>query len=990
MEKIRIHKLAKDLNLPSKDLIEMLNKIGFQVESHMTAVTESEAQQMMRKLSEASRPNKAPKKEAGSKAEAVQPEKPKSNTETSKETATKTDEKQKLDKNTKFDEKEKANALNQDKNMSEKTEQKNKPEDFKKGDRPTYSNDRKPREGGYQKEGYQQQGDRKPREGGYQKDGNKPYGDRKPREGGYQREGYQQGDRNQQQGDRKPREGGYQKDGNKPYGDRKPREGGYQKDANKPYGDRKPREGGYQKDGNKPYGDRKPREGGYQKDANKPYGDRKPREGGYQKDGNKPYGDRKPYAPKSFDGGKDKEYDAKRGPKKDFKKDGKQDASVTEDFSVQLKKEEKRKEIQIGEKKKQTVKKKVDNRFESGEQKYQKRDLTKKAVGKGKKRKDKTKSLPSFESIEPQVLEGSIEDGMFVIAETITVGKLAEILKVSPTDIIMKLMRMGIMASINQEIKFETAEAIAQDYDVMLMVQEVEEESFEIEIEEDDPADLEPRAPIVTVMGHVDHGKTSLLDSIRRTGVALKEAGGITQHIGASEVVVNDHKIVFLDTPGHEAFTEMRARGAKVTDIAIIVVAADDGIMPQTIEAINHVKAAEVPMIIAINKIDKEAANIEKVRQELANQNVLVESWGGEVIDVPVSAKSGEGIDTLLNMILLVAEVEELKANPNRKAVGTVVESKLDKGRGAVATVLVENGTLKVGDAVVAGAAHGKIRAMINSKGNRAGKVGPSTAVEILGLNEVPAAGDQFVVVENDKIARDIAETRKEKIREDYMRATSKIHLEDLFNQMKEGEVKELKLIVKADVQGSIEALVGSLEKISNEEVTVRVIHRGVGAISESDIMLASASNAIIIGFNVRPTTGAFILAEREQVDVRTYSIIYQAIEEIETAMKGMLAPEFVEEQLGTAEVRMVFRVPGAGMAAGSYITKGKITRNSQVRLIRDGVVLYDGKIDSLRRFKDEVKEVATGYECGISLEKYADLKEGDIIEAYHMKEVAR
>ena len=546
------------------------------------------------------------------------------------------------------------------------------------------------------------------------------------------------------------------------------------------------------------------------------------------------------------------------------------------------------------------------------------------------------------------------------------------------------------MASINQEIKFETAEAIAQDYDVMLMVQEVEEESFEIEIEEDDPADLEPRAPIVTVMGHVDHGKTSLLDSIRRTGVALKEAGGITQHIGASEVVVNDHKIVFLDTPGHEAFTEMRARGAKVTDIAIIVVAADDGIMPQTIEAINHVKAAEVPMIIAINKIDKEAANIEKVRQELANQNVLVESWGGEVIDVPVSAKSGEGIDTLLNMILLVAEVEELKANPNRKAVGTVVESKLDKGRGAVATVLVENGTLKVGDAVVAGAAHGKIRAMINSKGNRAGKVGPSTAVEILGLNEVPAAGDQFVVVENDKIARDIAETRKEKIREDYMRATSKIHLEDLFNQMKEGEVKELKLIVKADVQGSIEALVGSLEKISNEEVTVRVIHRGVGAISESDIMLASASNAIIIGFNVRPTTGAFILAEREQVDVRTYSIIYQAIEEIETAMKGMLAPEFVEEQLGTAEVRMVFRVPGAGMAAGSYITKGKITRNSQVRLIRDGVVLDDGKIDSLRRFKDEVKEVATGYECGISLEKYADLKEGDIIEAYHMKEVAR
>ena len=952
MEKIRIHKLAKDLNLPSKDLIEMLNNVGFQVESHMTAVTESEAQQMMRKLSEASKSSKPQKQESKNKAEAVQPTK--ASPDASKEKApTKTQEKQELDKDTKIEEKEKANALNPDKNMSEKTEARNKQEDNKKGDRPAYNSDRKPRESSYQK------------------DGNKPAYD-----------------------NRKPREGSYQKDGSKPtYDNRKPREGGYQKDGSKPtYDNRKPREGGYQKDGSKPtYGDRKPREGGYQKDGNRqPYGDRKPREGGYQRDGNKPYGDRKPYAPKSFDGGKDKEYDAKRGPKKDFKKDTKADASITEDFSAQLKKEEKRKEIQIGEKKKQTVKKKVDNRFESGEQKYQKRDLTKKTVNKGKRRKDKTKASSTIENTEPQVLEGSIEDGMFVIAESITVGKLAEILKVTATDIIMKLMKMGIMASINQEIKFETAEAIAQDYDVILMEQEVEEESFEIEIEEDDPADLEPRAPIVTVMGHVDHGKTSLLDSIRRTGVALKEAGGITQHIGASEVVVNDHKIVLLDTPGHEAFTEMRARGAKVTDIAIIVVAADDGIMPQTIEAINHVKAAEVPMIIAINKIDKETANVEKVRQELANQNVLVESWGGDVIDVPVSAKSGEGIDSLLNMVLLVAEVEELKANPNRRAVGTVVESKLDKGRGAVATVLVENGTLKVGDAVVAGASYGKVRAMINSKGNRTGKVGPSTAVEILGLNEVPTAGDQFVAVENDKIAREIAETRKEKIREDYMKATSKIHLEDLFNQMKEGEMKELKLIVKADVQGSIEALAGSLEKISNEEVSVRVIHRGVGAISESDIMLASASNAIIIGFNVRPTVGAQSLAEREQVDIRTYSIIYQAIEEIETAMKGMLAPEFVEEQLGTAEIRMVFKVPGAGMAAGSYVTKGKITRNAQVRLIREGVVLYDGKIDSLRRFKDEVKEVATGYECGISLEKYADLKEGDIIEAYHMKEVAR
>ena len=933
MEKIRIHKLAKDLNMPAKDLIERLNHIGFSVESHMTAVTEQEAQQMMRKLAQASREemskSKAEKESGSAAGKEIKAEKRKEEKPTER---------------------------------TEKTEEKKPPE--RKEEKPTPE---RSSEKAREKEPIKTEPSRRDRESGSteqrrDRDKTQSY-NRERSEGHSKREGGQQGERRQgnyQQGDR--RQGSYQQGERRQGG----QQGGYQqgerRQGNYQQGDRRP--SGYQQ------GER--RQGSYQQ------GDKKP----FQKStGDKSFGQRR-----DFQSGKDKDFDEKRAPKKDFKKDSKPDPTK-EELSIQIKKEEKRKELKIEEKKKLKDKKKVDNRFESGEAKYQRRDLSKKTQA--KKKRDKTKNIS--EEFEVQVFDGSLEDGMFVIGETITVGKLAEILKTQATDVIMKLMKLGIMASINQEIKFETAEKIAAEYDVLLMQQEVEEEDiFELEIEEDDPADLLPRAPIVTVMGHVDHGKTTLLDTIRSTGVALKEAGGITQHIGASEVVVNDHKIVFLDTPGHEAFTEMRARGAKVTDIAIIVVAADDGIMPQTVEAINHVKAAGVPMIIAINKIDKPTANIERVRQELSGYNVLVESWGGDIIDAPVSAKSGEGVDKLLEMVLLVAEVEELKANPNRKAVGSVIESNLDKGRGAVATVLVQNGTLKVGDAVVAGASYGKVRAMINSKGNRTGKAGPSAAVEILGLNEVPNAGDPFVAVESDKVAREIAEKRKEKIREDYMKATSKIHLEDLFNQMQEGSVKELNLIVKADVQGSIEALKSSLEKISNEEVIVRVIHGGVGAITESDVMLASASNAIIIGFNVRPVQGAIVLAEKEQVDVRSYSIIYQAIEEIETAMKGMLAPKFVEEQLGTAQVRMVFKVPGAGFAAGSYVTNGKITRNAQVRLVRDGIVIYDGKIDSLRRFKDEVKEVATGFECGISLERYSDIKENDMIEAYEMKEVKR
>lgn len=598
------------------------------------------------------------------------------------------------------------------------------------------------------------------------------------------------------------------------------------------------------------------------------------------------------------------------------------------------------------------------------------------------------------QEIEPEemdfVEEEAYDSNAIIIGDTIVVGDLAKKLDIAASEVIMKLIKLGIMANINQEIKFETAEKIALDYDILLEREEKEEEAADIIIEEDEAEDLKPRPPIVTVMGHVDHGKTSLLDSIRNTRVTDREAGGITQHIGASEVTVNGKKVVFLDTPGHEAFTEMRSRGAKVTDIAILVVAADDGIMPQTVEAINHSKAAGVPIIIAINKIDKPSANIERVRQELSEKGLLVEEWGGDVIDVPVSAKTGENIDTLLEMVLLVAEMEELKANPDRNAVGTVIESNLDKGRGPVATVIISNGTLKVGDPIVAGSSYGKVRAMINDKGKRIKKAPPSTPVEILGLNEVPNAGDQFVVLASDKAARTIAEKRKEKIRDEQMKASSKISLEDLFEKMQHGELKELNIIVKADVQGSVEAVRQSIEKLTNEEVSVRVIHGGVGAITESDIMLASASNAIVIGFNVRPSTGANTLVEREKVDMRTYRIIYEAIEDIEKAMKGMLDPEYVEEELGKAEIRLPFKVPNAGMVAGSYVISGKILRNAKARLVRDGIVVYDGTIDSLRRFKDDVKEVATGYECGIGLTNFNDIKEGDIIEAYVIKEVER
>ena len=569
----------------------------------------------------------------------------------------------------------------------------------------------------------------------------------------------------------------------------------------------------------------------------------------------------------------------------------------------------------------------------------------------------------------------------------LTVKELAEKMGREVSEIIKKLMLLGVMASINQEVDVDTATIVAEEFGVSVTEVEPEEDPTDIIEIEDAPETLKPRPPVVTIMGHVDHGKTSLLDVIRQTNVTAGEAGGITQHIGAYQVRYNDNKITFLDTPGHEAFTAMRLRGAKSTDIAVLVVAADDGVMPQTIEAINHAKSADVPIIVAINKMDKPGANPDHVKQQLSEHGLLPEEWGGDVIMVPVSAKQKQGIDDLLENILLVAEVMELKANPNRKAYGVVIEAQLDKGRGAVCTVLVQKGSLRVGDTVLAGTAYGKVRAMTNERGEKVKVARPSMPVEILGFSEVPQAGE-IINGMDDNEARAIAEKRIAKQRVQELQATHKVTLDDIFNQIQQGELKDLNIIIKADVQGSVEALRQSLEGIKNPEVRIVIVHAAVGAINESDIMLASASNAIVMGFNVRPDANVRRAAEQEKVDLRTYRVIYDAINDVESAMRGMLAPQFKEVVVGRAEVRQVISTPKA-IVAGSYVTEGRITNDSEVRLIRDGIVVFEGKVDSLRRFKDEVKEVKTSFECGISLEGYRDIKEGDVIEAYLMEEVA-
>ncbi|WML35084.1 translation initiation factor IF-2 [Clostridium sp. OS1-26] len=585
------------------------------------------------------------------------------------------------------------------------------------------------------------------------------------------------------------------------------------------------------------------------------------------------------------------------------------------------------------------------------------------------------------------------DEKVIEIDDTITVKELSEKLNESSIEVIKQLIFMGVMAAINQEIDFETAEKLGEKFNAIVVKKErdIDKEAVEqIDEDEEEDTNLEKRPPVITVMGHVDHGKTSLLDAIRKAKVTETEAGGITQHIGAYTVTINDEKLTFLDTPGHEAFTAMRARGAQITDIVILVVAADDGIMPQTVEAINHCKAANVPMVVAINKMDRPGANPDRVKQELTEHGLLAEDWGGDIITVPVSAHTKEGIDTLLEMVLLTAEMQELKANANRNARGTVVEAKLDKGRGPVATLLVQNGTLHVGDSIIVGTTYGRIRAMFDDKGKKIKSAGPSIPVEILGLSEVPAAGDRFYEVKDEKTARDMAEKRKEKVRAEYLQSTHKVSLEDLYSQIKEGKVKELNIIVKADVQGSVEAVRQSLQKLSTDEVKVRVIHGAVGAITEADVTLASASNAIIIGFNVRPNDNAVVVAEKESVDVKTYRVIYNAIDDIKAAMVGMLEPDYKEVILGKAEIRQTYKISNVGTIAGCYVLDGKLTRNSSIRVIRDSIVIFESELASLKRFKDDVKEVAAGYECGLSVEKFNDIKDGDIIEAYTMEEIKK
>ena len=801
-----------------------------------------------------------------------------------------------------------------------------------------YQGNRPQGQGGYQgnrpqgQGGYQ--GNRPEGQGGYQ--GNRPQG-----QGGYQ--GNRPQGQGRYQGNRPQGQGGYQ--GNRPEG-----QGGYQ--GNRPEG-----QGGYQ--GNRPEG-----QGGYQ-------GNRPPGQGGYQ--GNRPHGQGGYQGYGRPQGGgyqNDKDGDNNRGPRPQGARTGRDAAPKSFDTPIQAK---------------PTSNRATKNNYKNG--RFDKRDKDDVSKGRATGKGGKAPILPPIH-VEPKVEEIKT----IIVPEILTIKELAEKMKLQPSAIVKKLFLKGKIVTLNTEIDFEQAEEIAMEYEV-LCEKEIKIDVIEelLKEEEEKVEDMVSRPPVVCVMGHVDHGKTSLLDAIRQTNVTSREAGGITQHIGAYTVEISDQKITFLDTPGHEAFTAMRMRGAQSTDIAILVVAADDGVMPQTIEAINHAKAAEVEIIVAINKIDKPSANIDKVKQELSEYELIPEDWGGSTIFVPVSAHTKEGIKELLEMILLTAEVKELKANPNRHARGLIIEAELDKGKGPVATVLVQKGTLRVGDTVTAGSCYGKVRAMMDDKGRRVKEAGPSTPVEILGLNDVPGAGDVLISTENEKVARNFAETfiseGKNRLLED---TKAKLSLDDLFTQIKAGNVKELPLIVKADVQGSVEAVKQSLVKLSNEEVMVKVIHGGVGAINESDVSLASASNAIIIGFNVRPDVTAKSIADREKVDLRLYKVIYQAIEDVESAMKGMLDPIFEEKIIGHAIVRQTFKASGVGTIAGSYVMDGKFQRGCSIRITRQGATIYDGPLTSLKRFKDDVKEVATGYECGLVFEKFNDIIEDDMIEAYAMVEVPR
>ena len=896
MAKIKIHELAKELGVPSKDVVAYLADNGSAVKSHMSNIEDKEIDMVKKKFGKASAPVKT---EAPA---------PKATSEKAQTPVTK---------------------------LAAPVAKPVTPVERPQGDRPM---GQRP-----------MQGDRPM---GQRPQGDRPMGERRPMQGDRPMGQRPQGDR--PMGERRPQ-------GDRPFnGERRPQ-------GDRPFnGERRPQ-------GDRPFnGERRPQ-------GDRPFnGERRPQ-------GDRPFsGERRPQGNQGGFGGKDRFFDKdmdkdavqeRRQPSKSYK--GGEKSSIKSDLANELTKEQRAAAFSNRDRDKNREKKK------DHEEDYDK-------LLKGKKDPNRKGAFIKPVAVKEEKKEEEIKT--IVIPESLTLKELADKMKQQPSALVKKLFLAGKMVSINQEITFEEAEEIALEYDIIaekeVKVNIVEELLKETE---EDEATMVKRPPVVCVMGHVDHGKTSMLDAIRTTNVTAREAGGITQHIGAYMVEANGEKITFLDTPGHEAFTAMRMRGASSTDIAILVVAADDGVKPQTVEAINHAKAAGIEIIVAVNKIDKPAANVERVKQEMTEHGLVAEDWGGETIFVPVSAKSKEGIDKLLEMVLLTADVAEYKANPNRKARGIVIEAQLDKGRGPVATILVQKGTLRVGDTIAIGSAYGKVRAMMDDKGRRVKEATPSTPVEILGLNGVPDAGEVFLATESEKEARTIAEAYISQGKEKLLADTkARLSLDGLFSQIQAGNIKELNLIIKADVQGSVEAVKQSLLKLSNDEVAIRVIHGGVGLINESDVILASASNAIIIGFNTKPDNTAKDIAEREKVDVRLYRVIYNAIEDVEAAMKGMLDPEYEEKIIGHAEVRQTFKASGVGVIAGSYVTDGKIIRGCKARITREGTQIFDGPLASLKRFKDDVKEVATGYECGLVFEKFSDLQEFDQVELYMMVEVPR
>ena len=931
MPKMRIYELSKELDLKNSDIVEFLQSKNVDVKSHSSSIDDTAIDMV--------------KKHFG-KGTTVQ------NTEAPKEIKEQTARTEMAAKS--------ENAA-----QPVKSEQQAKPAEKKShitavynphnSDRKDIRDNRRQDNGGNRDNGFRRDGNRDGNRdnNGFRRDGNRDGN----RDNGFRRDGNRDGNRDNN---------GFRRDGNRDgY-----RDNGFRRDGNRPDGNRDGNRdnNGFRRDGNRDGN----RDNGFRRDGNRDGN----RDNGFRRDGNRPNGGNRDGFNK--DGGRNDRGDNRRpggngnfrnGSRDNFAKDADAKGGMGDAREVREAKEQRSRER--------------ENRL-NDRNKYDREE-----------RKENTKGLEkTVKNNKPAAPKPQEEDTIktLVLPDVLTIKELAEKMKLQPAAVVKTLFLKGTIVTVNQEIDFDTAEEIALEFNCICEHEvKVDVIAELLKEEEEDPATLVPRPPVVCVMGHVDHGKTSLLDAIRSTNVTSREAGGITQHIGAYTVEINGQQITFLDTPGHEAFTAMRMRGAQSTDIAILVVAADDGVMPQTVEAINHAKAAGIDIIVAVNKIDKPNANVEKVKQELVEYGLVAEDWGGDTIFAPVSAHTKEGIDNLLEMVLLTAEMRELKANPNRRARGLVIEAQLDKGRGPVATLLVQKGTLHVGDAVAAGPCFGKIRAMIDDKGRKIKEAGPATPVEILGLNDVPGAGEIFVSPATEKEARAFSDTFIREGRVKLLDDTkSKLSLDDLFSQIKAGNVKELGLIIKADVQGSVEAVKQSLLKLSNEEVVIKIVHAGVGAINESDVILASASNAIIIGFNVRPDNMAREIADREKVDVRLYRVIYQAIEDVEAAMKGMLDPIYEEKVIGHAEIRQTYKASGVGTIAGSYVLDGMITKASKVRVTRDGELIYEGPLASLKRFKDDAKEVKAGYECGIVFEKFNDVKELDQIEAYIMVEVPR